>query len=85
MTEETFAQGILVGLWGVGMIFSLIWYVLLAVSNFILFKKLAMLVGNPSFLSTTFMSNNVSHSAKTRAGLSYSYSSHLLDHFMVFI
>lgn len=39
MTEETFAQGILVGLWGAGMIFSLIWYVLLAISNFILFKK----------------------------------------------
>lgn len=39
MTEETFAQGILVGLWGASMIFSFIWYILVAISNYILFKK----------------------------------------------
>lgn len=82
MTEETFAQGILVGLWGAGMIFSLIWYVLVTISNFLLFKKAGYAGWN---LSTTFTSNNVSHSAKTKAGLSSSYSSHLLDHFMAFI
>lgn len=39
MTEETFAQGILVGLWSAAMIFSMIWYILVAISNYILFKK----------------------------------------------
>ncbi|MEG3334966.1 hypothetical protein RFK57_03690 [Streptococcus suis] len=46
MTEETLAQGILIGIWGTTLLFSFIWYILVAISNYILFKKLAMLVGN---------------------------------------
>lgn len=79
MTEETFAQGILVGLWGASMIFSFIWYILVAISNYILFKKRAMQVGSLSFQSITSISNNASHLAKAKAGLSSSYSFQLLD------
>lgn len=39
MTEEVFVQGLLVGLWGAALIFSLIWYILVAISNYILFEK----------------------------------------------
>ncbi|HFU4054475.1 TPA: DUF5684 domain-containing protein [Streptococcus suis] len=39
MTEEMFVQGLLVGLWGSALLFSLMWYILVAISNYILFKK----------------------------------------------
>lgn len=39
MTEETLAQGILIGIWGTTLLFSFIWYILVAISNYILFKK----------------------------------------------
>ncbi len=39
MTEETFVQGLLLGIWGSALIFSMIWYILVAISNYILFKK----------------------------------------------
>lgn len=39
MTEEVFVQGLLVGLWGAVLLFSVIWYVLVAISNYILFEK----------------------------------------------
>ncbi len=39
MTEETLAQGILIGIWGTTLLFSFIWYILVAISNYILFKS----------------------------------------------
>lgn len=39
MTEEILAQGILIGIWGTTLLFSFIWYILVAISNYILFKK----------------------------------------------
>lgn len=39
MTEETLAQGILIGIWGTTLLFSFIWYILVAISNYILFKN----------------------------------------------
>ncbi|CYX16996.1 DUF5684 domain-containing protein [Streptococcus sp. 2018037] len=39
MTEETLAQVILIGIWGTTLLFSFIWYILVAISNYILFKK----------------------------------------------
>ncbi|MCQ8265828.1 DUF5684 domain-containing protein [Streptococcus suis] len=39
MTEEVFVQGLLVGVWGVALLFSVIWYILVAISNYILFEK----------------------------------------------
>ncbi len=39
MTEETLAQGILIGIWGTTLLFSFIWYILVAISSYILFKK----------------------------------------------
>ncbi|HFI0530108.1 hypothetical protein KQ224_02665 [Streptococcus parasuis] len=39
MTDETLLQGILIGIWGTALLFSLIWYILVAISNYLLFKK----------------------------------------------
>lgn len=39
MTDETFLQGILIGIGGTALLFSLIWYILVAISNYLLFKK----------------------------------------------
>lgn len=39
MTNETLLQGILIGIWGTALLFSLIWYILFAISNYLLFKK----------------------------------------------
>ena len=39
MTDETLLQGILIGIWGTALLFSLIWYILVAISNYILYKK----------------------------------------------
>jgi hypothetical protein len=39
MTDETLLQGILIGIGGTALLFSLIWYILVAISNFLLFKK----------------------------------------------
>ena len=39
MTDETLLQGILIGIWGTALLFSLIWYILVAISNYLLFEK----------------------------------------------
>lgn len=39
MTDETLLQGILIGIGGTALLFSLIWYILVAISNYLLFKK----------------------------------------------
>ncbi|WP_312249729.1 DUF5684 domain-containing protein [Streptococcus parasuis] len=39
MTDETLLQAILIGIWGTALLFSLIWYILVAISNYLLFKK----------------------------------------------
>lgn len=39
MTDETLLQGILIGIWGTALLFSLIWYILVAISNYLLFIK----------------------------------------------
>ncbi len=39
MTNETLLQGILIGIWGTALLFSLIWYILVAISNYLLFEK----------------------------------------------
>lgn len=39
MTNETLLQGILIGIGGTALLFSLIWYILVAISNYLLFKK----------------------------------------------
>ncbi|NCB79205.1 MAG: hypothetical protein EOM41_04340 [Bacilli bacterium] len=39
MTDETLLQGILIGIRGTALLFSLIWYILVAISNYLLFKK----------------------------------------------
>lgn len=39
MTDETLLQGILIGIWGTALLFSLIWYVLVTISNYLLFNK----------------------------------------------
>lgn len=39
MIDETLLQGILIGIWGTALLFSLIWYILVAISNYLLFKK----------------------------------------------
>ena len=39
MTDETLLQGILIGIWGTALLFSLIWYILVTISNYLLFKK----------------------------------------------
>ncbi len=39
MTDETLLQGILIGIWGTALLFSLIWYILVAISNYLLFLK----------------------------------------------
>ncbi len=39
MTDETLLQGILIGIWGTALLFSLIWYILVAISNYLLFNK----------------------------------------------
>ena len=39
MTNETLLQGILIGIWGTALLFSLIWQILVAISNYLLFEK----------------------------------------------
>lgn len=39
MTDETLLQGILIGIGGTALLFSLIWYILVAISNYLLFEK----------------------------------------------
>lgn len=39
MTNETLLHGILIGIWGTALLFSLIWYILVAISNYLLFEK----------------------------------------------
>ncbi|MFX3989566.1 hypothetical protein ACJBYV_10560, partial [Streptococcus suis] len=39
MTEETLEQGIIIGICCTKLLFSFIWYILVAISNYILFKK----------------------------------------------
>lgn len=39
MTNETLLQGILIGIWGTALLFSLIWYILVPISNYLLFEK----------------------------------------------